>query len=191
MDHGPNGARDRICRFTPPMAEILVTYMEQRHRPKRLRPIPPDDPVHIIKLDRIPIHFYRYLYRHVGDAWGWRDRNGWSDLQLDARLRDPNVEVYVLYVGGVPAGYGELDRTRPSECELRLFGLMPEFLGRGWGPFFLGEILDHAWSGETARVYLSTCSLDHPSALTMYLRFGFTIYHHETAPQRETASTAE
>ena len=172
------------------MSEVHVTYMEQRRRPRRLRTVPPDGHLHIVRLESVPVHFYRYLYDHVGEAWGWRDRRAWSDLQLDARLKDPGVEIHVLYVGGVPAGYAELDRTLGHDCELRLFGLMPEFLGRGLGPFFLAEMLDHAWSGETMRVHLSTCSLDHPSALNMYLRFGFVIYREETTQQAPADAAA-
>jgi hypothetical protein len=33
-----------------------------------------------------------------------------SDEKLGSIIQDPKVEIYVLYVNGVPAGYSEIDR---------------------------------------------------------------------------------
>lgn len=156
---------------------VLVTYLEQTERPALRAAMPAGSKLAILRAEDPPVHFYRYLYRHVGDEWSWWDRRHWSDEVLALRLADPLVEIYVLHAGGVPAGFAELDRsTEVDGCEVRLFGLMPEFIGRKLGPFFLAHVLDIAWRPSTKRVFLSTCSLDHPGALAMYQRAGFRPY---------------
>jgi hypothetical protein len=44
--------------------------------------------------------------------------------------------------------------------------------------------LRHAWRHQPSRVFLHTCTLDHPRALAFYLRNGFTAYKRaiEVAP---------
>jgi len=79
----------------------------------------------------------------------------------------------------VPAGYAELDRRQPLEVELAYFGLMPEFIGRGLGGFMLNWTVHRAWSSEPRRVWLHTCTLDHPQALAVYQKAGFEIYQRE------------
>jgi len=79
-----------------------------------------------------------------------------------------------------PAGFAELDRRNKEDIELVQFGLMPEFIGRGLGWYFLQWIIDKAWSYQPRRFWLHTCTLDHPAALPNYQKAGFTIYKEET-----------
>jgi GNAT superfamily N-acetyltransferase len=117
------------------------------------------------------VSFYRYLYAAVGEPWSWTDRR---------RLNDPRIEVNVLWVGGVPAGYAELDRRAPPDIEIGYFGLMPEFIGQGLGRYLLDWAIDHAWRARPRRVWLHTCDLDHPRALGFYQHAGFRIYDRRT-----------
>jgi ribosomal protein S18 acetylase RimI-like enzyme len=82
----------------------------------------------------------------------------------------------VLYLGGVPAGYFELDAAAPQETELCYFGLIPQFIGRGLGPFLLRAAIDRAWSRPITRLWVHTRSFDHPKALGHYQRAGFVVY---------------
>ena len=84
--------------------------------------------------------------------------------------------MFVLHVRGVPAGYVELDRRVEQEVEIAYFGLVPEYIGRGLGPALLDRALERAWSYGPRRVWLHTCSLDHPKALAVYRRAGFEVY---------------
>ena len=79
-------------------------------------------------------------------------------------------------VGGLPAGYFELDTAPPEETELRYFGLIPEFIGRGLGPFMLRAAIDRAWSRRLRRLWVHTRTFDHPKALGHYQRAGFVVY---------------
>jgi ribosomal protein S18 acetylase RimI-like enzyme len=82
----------------------------------------------------------------------------------------------VLYLAGVPAGYFELDAAAPRETELRYFGLVPQFIGRGLGPFLLQAAIDQAWQRPIERLWVHTRTFDHPKALGLYQRAGFVVY---------------
>ena len=79
-----------------------------------------------------------------------------------------------------PAGYFELHAPGDGAVEIAYFGLLPEFFGRGWGGHLLTRAVDTAWSLGAARVWLHTCTLDHPAALPNYLRRGFRPVREET-----------
>ena len=79
----------------------------------------------------------------------------------------------------MPAGFAELDRRVAGEVELVQFGLLPEFIGQGLGKFFLQWAIDKSWGYGPRRLWLHTCSLDHPAALPNYLKAGFQICKEE------------
>ena len=102
-----------------------------------------------------------------------------TNVDLAAIIQDPLVEIYVLYAGGVPAGFSELDRHTGTEVELAYFGLAPEFIGRGLGRFLLHWSRDAAWRHGPSRLWVHTCNLDHPGAFALYQRAGFVPYRQE------------
>jgi GNAT superfamily N-acetyltransferase len=122
------------------------------------------------------VSFYRYLYETVGTPWLWYERRLVNDAALAAEIQKPTTEIFVLHVGGVPAGYFELDTAAANETELRYFGLVPEFIGRGLGPFLLQAAIDRAWERPIGRLWVHTRSFDHPKALGHYQRAGFVVY---------------
>jgi GNAT superfamily N-acetyltransferase len=132
------------------------------------------------------VSFYRYLYDTVGRPWFWIDRRRMSDAEVGAIIRDPGVEIYLLSVRGQPAGFCELDCRNRAEVELAYFGLIPEFIGRSLGPYLLRYATDRAWRTHPRRVWVHTCSLDHPKALETYRRAGFAIYRTETATEEKS-----
>ena len=89
-------------------------------------------------------------------------------------IANPDVEIYVLYGNGTPAGMAEIDRRHERAIDIAYLGVMPEFLGQGLGRYLLGAAIDIAWSHAPEKVTVNTCNLDHPKALTLYQRFGFT-----------------
>jgi GNAT superfamily N-acetyltransferase len=56
---------------------------------------------------------------------------------------------------------------------------MSEFIGRGLGKFFLQWALDKAWGYAPGRLWLHTDTEDHPAALPLYVKMGFTVYKEE------------
>ena len=168
--------------FKDDRLEVTFTYLEMRESPNQ-SPVHPPDLKHPVTLTRImepTISFYRYLYNVVGEPWLWYERRIMEDEKLAHIINDDNIEIYCLFVGGVPAGYAELNRREGVDIELSYFGLVPEFIGKGLGRYFLEAVIDIAWSYHPNRFWLHTCTLDHPSALPNYQRRGFSPFNKKT-----------
>lgn len=161
---------------------VTITFLEMDAPPHRPAPPTPLVPHAVLRAEKPTVHFYRYLYNTVGARWNWTERRYLSDESLAAIVQDDDVEVMVLYVHGVPAGYAELDfRKLPDRADLAYFGLMPEFIGQKLGPWFLHWAVDELWSRGPHRITVNTCTADHPSALGMYQKIGFTPYERREA----------
>lgn len=153
--------------------EVTRTYLEMTSASELVPAKTEAAGVRVERALHCPPSFFRYLYAEVGRRYHWLDRLGWSDEQLQARLADPKVTLWVLRVRGAPAGYFELERHDDGSCEIAYFGLLPEFLGRGLGKHLLTVAAETAWSERPKRVWLHTCTLDDPAALPNYVRGGF------------------
>lgn len=123
----------------------------------------------------------RWLYASVGADWRWYMRLGWSYADWRRYLERDAVGTWIAYVRGTPAGYFELEWQPPTSVEIAYFGLLPRFIGRGMGAALLTDAVRTAWafspaSAEETRVWLHTCTLDHPAALANYQARGFRIF---------------
>jgi GNAT superfamily N-acetyltransferase len=103
-------------------------------------------------------------------------------------LRSVDVTIHVLRVDGEDAGYFELD-WKPDDSgviknvELLYFGLVPAFIGKKIGPWFLNQALQLIRSKvPQARIWVHTCSWDHPKAYSTYERAGFKWFKEEVEP---------
>lgn len=162
-----------------PTIDVVRTYLEMTS-PTDLKPEGSAGPG--VRLERVrdcPWHFYRYLYAEVGRQHHWRDRLSWSEAQFREHLAGPST-MWLLSVDGAPAGYFELRGQEDCSIEIAFFGLMPEFVGKGLGKLLLTRAVEQAWQLGPARVWLHTCTLDHPSALPNYLKRGFRKVREET-----------
>lgn len=145
-----------------------------------------------VRLDRateVPPEYARFLYGLVGGPWHWTDRLGWTRREWVEDLTVPGTEFWILYGGGVPLGYVQLQPVRHTDgthVEIRYFGLAQQAIGRGLG----GRLLEHgvraAWSlperfdlPAATRVWVHTCTLDGPAALANYRARGFVVCHVE------------
>jgi GNAT superfamily N-acetyltransferase len=153
----------------------VVTYLEMLERPALM----PDESS-LFDLERwlVPtVQLYRMLFQVVGEKWLWFSRLIMPDEQLAAIIEDPLVEVYcVLADPGHEVGMLELDFREPGQCEIAFVGLIPHLSGKGHGKWLLEEALRRAWTDGISRVHVHTCTLDHPAAVTAYVRAGFTPY---------------
>jgi len=160
---------------------ITTTYLEMfAHNGRSIAA--PRPGLAVIHARTPTVAYYRFLYNSVGRDWNWTSRGKNSDAALARIIQDPQEEMHVLFVEGVPAGFAELDRRVPGEIELVQFGLVPEFIGQGLGKYFLQWTIDRAFSYSPQRFWLHTCTDDHPVALPNYLKAGFAKYKEETKP---------
>ena len=81
-----------------------------------------------------------------------------------------------------PTSVGNTEVGPEKGTEIAYFGLMPRFIGQGLGGWLLRKAIARAWEGESRRIWLHTCTLDHPSALPNYLRHGFVATGTEEVP---------
>ena len=160
----------------PSELEVVTTYLEMNERPTRPTVPCPAGQYAVLRLERCSVHFYRYLYDLVGKLWMWTDRRKLSDAELDPEINAEGVEIYVLYAGGEPAGYVELDRRQKPDVHIAYFGLAPSHIGRGLGRYLLNWAVDLAWSYGPQRLTVSTWSFDHPRAFANYQKAGFRPY---------------
>jgi GNAT superfamily N-acetyltransferase len=153
--------------------EVRVTELEMTAPPKQSLPVPVNIQTAIMRVPEIPLSFYRFLYLQVGKRWNWVDRLRMSDVELAAVLHDKRNTVTVLYVNGAPAGFFELLQVDEDNVELSHFGMFEHALGLGLGKWFLLQTLYAAWNANPKTVRVATNTLDHPRALQLYQRFGF------------------
>lgn len=63
-----------------------------------------------------------------------------------------------------------------ENVEIAYFGLLPQFIGKGFGGHLLTRAVEQAWAMGARRVWVHTCTLDGPAALANYQARGFRIY---------------
>ncbi|GJD50445.1 hypothetical protein OPKNFCMD_3184 [Methylobacterium crusticola] len=176
MTDGPRDAPrlclDGITPVPPTHVAAVVTYLERREPPARPAAAP-GLPLAAIGPD---LARYRALYARVGAPWLWFGRARLDDAALGAVLGDPDVAALALVEGGRDVGLLELDWRRPGEAELVYFGLAPGAIGRGLGRRLMDEALRRAFARPIGRLWVHTCTLDHPGAVAFYERSGFRAY---------------
>jgi len=121
----------------------------------------------------------RFFYHEVGMLWHWTNRLSWNGEQWRNWVEREALQTWMLLFQGTPAGYFELE-AEDTEVELAYFGLLPPFLGIGLGGGLLSAAVEKAWGMKAKRIWLHTCSLDHPHALKNYQARGFKIYRETT-----------
>lgn len=161
-----------------PKIKTKVTYLEMKSfSGGQCNLNPPRTDTDIVRAKNPSVAFYRFLFEQIGKRWQWVSRKAMTDSELEKIIHDPKNEIFVNYVGGVPAGYVELDVRKPEDIELVFIGLTSEFLGQGLGSYLMDWTLSYVWNEkQPKRFWLHTCELDSPKALELYYKLGFTKY---------------
>ncbi len=120
------------------------------------------------------------FYREVGGDWEWMDRLKWTDEEWASWVEREELETWVAYANGEEAGYVEFERQEGGNVEIVYFGLLPSMIGKSLGGPMLTMAVSRAWDIEgTQRVWLHTCTEDHPHAVSNYERRGFRLFRTE------------
>ncbi len=162
------------------MPTVTTWYLEQTNAADLKPARPPRLDLGVTLVSPVLPELNRFFYTAVGGDWYWIDRLGWTYAEWLKWLDRPEVETWVVHVGGVPAGYFELEAQAEGKVEISYFGLLPAFVGQGLGGYALTAAARRAWDRGARRVWVHTCSLDHPAALANYLARGFRVYHQES-----------
>ena len=156
----------------------VVTSLQMMARPER-RPERRTDDWALRRVERPALDWYRDLFRRVGQDWLWFSRAAMPDDALARILESPDVELYALEAEGIAEGMLELDFRTPGECELAFFGLTAAVQGTGAGRWLMNRALERAWARPIRRLWVHTCTFDHPAALAFYMRSGFVPYRQQ------------
>lgn len=122
---------------------------------------------------------------NVGKGFQTRRIPPWTRDEWIERLSESGVNCWLMYVGAEVAGFLEVQGHSKSEVEIVVFGLVPEFIGKGFGAGALSEAVHIAWNtpsldGEPPqRIWLHTSTRDHPAALPNYEARGFRCFRTE------------
>lgn len=159
------------------MSRVLparVTHLEMRARPPTRVHAPSGFRLALMRAEAMPLHFYRYLYEVIGKPHHWQLRRNLADGDLAAVIHADETCIEVLYCDGAPAGFYELDfGGLPGAVDIKYFGLVPEFQGRGLARFMLSAAIHASWDRQPEKVTIDTNTLDSPRALQIYQKMGF------------------
>jgi ribosomal protein S18 acetylase RimI-like enzyme len=142
----------------------------------------PDPAIAVHRVHRCHPQLWRNLYQGVGSAYRWTDRLGWTDDEIRRYLEDPATSLFVMTHAAAIAGYYELRAEADGSVEIAYFGLLSDWFGRGFGAHLLTDAVEQAWRQGATRVWLHTCSYDHPAALPNYLKAGFSVFRRQPLP---------
>jgi GNAT superfamily N-acetyltransferase len=162
---------DGRCDVPAGKVAAVITHLEMTARPAQ-RPVP-SGPWTLRKVQAPGVDWYRELYRRVGQDWLWIARLRMADAELITRLQSPQVEIHAVVNEGRDEGLLELDFRDAGACEIVFFGVTANLVGTGAGRWLMNRALELAWSWPIKRLWLNTCTFDHPSALAFYQRSGF------------------
>lgn len=148
-----------------------VTFLEMHEKPStEPEQIPGTE--FILHQKPIDVNRYREYYYGVGEKHNWLDRMVMHDEELSQKINADNIEIFLFKVNNETAGYIEFIKDQKF-TEILYFGLMPAFIGKGLGKYFLQWVIAKAWSYNPEWIQLNTCTLDHPNALPNYKKAGF------------------
>lgn len=159
------------------MRAQVITYYLELTNPAQLVPSSTPHPPFTLVQAQIPCPpLNRFLYATVGGQWYWVERLGWTYREWQGYVERECLETWIAYVSGTPAGYYELELQSDANVQIVYFGLLPQFVGQGLGGTLLTTAVERAWAMGARRVWVHTCTSDHPSALPGYQARGFRIY---------------
>ena len=166
---------DGYTDLPPGKLAAVVTYLEMR-APKPATASPTTSEFAIRREQNADLAWYRGLFRQIGGPWLWFSRLRMTDDQLRAILHSSQVDVFVLSHNGVDGGLLEFDRRHMPDIEILYFGVAPSLIGKSAGRALLEYCLPLEWAHRPQRIWLHTCTWDHPKALAFYLKAGFVPY---------------
>ncbi len=156
------------------------TYYLEMHNRDALRPSARNLPeLEVRRVTPASAALNRFLYQTVGFQWNWVDRLPWTLNDWRDWVDRDELQTWIGWLKGAPVGYFELETQENEDVEISSFGLFIHFIGKGVGGPLLTETVSRAWDAGAERVWLHTCTLDHPRALDNYKARGFRIFREE------------
>ena len=135
---------------------------------------------YLVKKIKPDFQLNKFFYKQVGKKHRWIDRLSWSDEKWINYISNKNLETYIICETEELVGFFELlHNPELQETEISYFGLLEEYIGKGIGGYALSEAIKKSFEKNIRRVWLHTCTLDHPNALKNYIARGMTVFKKE------------
>ncbi len=139
-----------------------------------------NDKKYLVKKIKPDFQLNKFFYKQVGKKHRWIDRLSWSDGKWMNYISNKNLETYIISESKELAGFFELlYNPELKETEISYFGLLEEYIGKGIGGYALSVAIKKSFEKNIKRVWLHTCTLDHPNALKNYIARGMTVFKKE------------
>ena len=169
----------------PPSMSTRVFYLELRTPDQFVSPTPVL-PLSLELLDPPQPIKNREFYHLVGEKWEWSDRRTWSEQEWYDYAHHPELNTWLGVHEGEAIGYCEARwgnsgrEVDEGDLEIVYFGLLPQHVNRGLRKSLLHHVVSACWAlPHTRRIWLHTCTKDHPNALPNYQKRGFELYRTE------------
>ena len=135
---------------------------------------------YLVKKIKPDFQLNKFFYKQVGKKHRWIDRLSWSDGKWINYISNKNLETYIISESDELAGFFELlYNPELKETEISYFGLLEEYIGKGIGGYALSVAIKKSFEKKIRRVWLHTCTFDHPNALKNYIARGMTVFKKE------------
>jgi GNAT superfamily N-acetyltransferase len=161
--------------------EVQRNYLEINSIQNLNKVTEPDGDYSLSLLEPINFQLNKFFYKNIGKKHKWIDRLIWTETQWIDYVSNKNVKTYVFKFKNDLAGFFELiSHDEKKEVEIAYFGLLEEFQNKKLGSYLLFKAIQKSFKGDTNRVWVHTCSLDHKNALNNYIARGMKIFKTET-----------
>ena len=161
------------------MIPVERNFLELRDI-KKLKFNSPKKNKFFIKKIKPDFQLNKFFYKQVGKKHRWIDRLSWTDEKWINFISNKNLETYVISENDDLIGFFELLYNPDlNETEISYFGLLEEYIGKGIGGYALSEAIKKSFEKKIKRVWLHTCTLDHPNALKNYIARGMRVFRKE------------
>ena len=135
---------------------------------------------YLVKKIKPDFQLNKFFYKQVGKKHRWIDRLSWTDGKWINYISNKNLETYIISESDELVGFFELlYNPELKETEISYFGLLEEYIGKGIGGYALSVAIKKSFEKNIRRVWLHTCTLDHPNALKNYIARGMTVFKKE------------
>tara|TARA_B100000795_G_scaffold226487_1_gene182533 strand:+ start:618 stop:1121 length:504 start_codon:yes stop_codon:yes gene_type:complete len=122
----------------------------------------------------------KFFYKNIGKNCQWVDRLVWTDLNWIEYVSNEDLLTFILKDKDDIAGYFEIFFNKNTkEVEIIYFGILEEYFGKKLGGYLLSESIKKSFNLGCKRVFVHTCSLDHPNAILNYISRGMKIFKKE------------
>lgn len=167
-------AIDGYTDLPPGRVANVVTFLEMTEPPDR--GAAPGGDFSVRSVAEPQTDAFRALYRRIGENWLWSSHLVMPEAELAALLHAPTTQILTVARDDGGAGLAEIDFSVAGEAEIVTFGVVPEATGTGAAHALMAGTLAAAFRPGISRVWLHTCTFDHPGAIRFYTRWGFRPY---------------